>query len=79
MSTIGWSKAMNLRSVGGRPLSSIPQQWFRVVKKIINTFFSVFIIKMILKHPNRGLIKPKIYISKKNCKILKLYNNEKKN
>ena len=36
--------------------------------------FSVFMIKMILKHPKRGLIKPKLYISK-NCKILRLYTN----
>ena len=32
---------------------------------------------MILKHPKRGLIRPKLYISK-NCKIVKLYNNEEK-
>ena len=31
---------------------------------------------MILKHPKKGLIKPKLYIYG-NCKILTLYNNEK--
>ena len=49
---------------------------FNVVKKNYQHFkvFSVFMIKMILKHPKRGLIKPKLYISK-NCKILRLYTN----
>ena len=45
-------------------------------KKIINRLQSFpFFIKVVLKHPKRGLIKPKLYISK-NCKILKSYTNE---